>query len=231
MHPQELVHSRFLTRLLATPGGPAFLVAALAGAVDDQRAVLTRLGRLSQEPELQALVRDHQADAARHAQLLAAEHARLGGGAWPGPGVGLVARLDPRRDDVDGLLLLLQVIGERLAAHLQVLAVLAWAGQPRLARLCRGLAHDLGIHVNDYRGRLSRRGDDVALAERRGELREAASQAFAADQCALIGQAISLGLLALDDREQSVWSRTAGDERPWSQGPYWVSTPLPDRRR
>lgn len=191
---QQKLAPFFLSRLLANPRGRAFLLAQASDAeASDEGRIFEELLRRVDDPELQKLVRIHQADEERHAELFAEAAKRVGVTPPPLPAhLKLLNRLDTAMGGffaafeagergVMDVYLLLQVIEERAITQFRLIEPIMRKVDPAAADLLLQIARDEDRHLKYCRA-ISRRyaPDEATLARTLAELRDIEARAFGA---------------------------------------------------
>jgi len=190
-----MLRNLFLSRLVATARGRAFLFQFMADAEESDAGAFDELVAQADAPEVQKMVRLHQEDEARHGRLLRECLARTG--ADPGP-LPVELRYIDRLDRMSGgdfrhgylaagdavgimrVYALLQIVEERGVAQFAHIARALRPVDAQSARILEGIIADEERHVK-YARAISRRyaPDETTLARTLAELRALEDRAFA----------------------------------------------------
>jgi rubrerythrin len=216
----ELLARRFLDNLLSTPRGRAWVLWQASEAEnDDEGRFFTLLLSRVDDPELHRMIRLHQEDETRHAQLYAGCAERTGA---PRPTIPaelkLVERIDralggffenfeANRRSVMEAYLLLQVLEERAVTQFGALEpAFRRQGDTRTADVIRQVAADEERHLKYCRAISLRYAPDAAAhaAELR-RFREIESRAFAEHSRASMRHALDGGLVRGSRAERWLW--------------------------
>jgi hypothetical protein len=217
--PSQRLRAAFLSRVMRSPDGRAFLLGLLAQAeAADELGVFETLLLRVDDPELAKLVRIHRDDEMRHAELLHKCIAR--GGIEPvpvPPELNVVDRIDRHtgrtaRAFVDGRLgvmeayLVLQVVEERGVRQFPLFAAALRPYDPESADTIDRITADERRHVR-YAQAISRRyAPDAATRERLlARYRAAEARAFAEHGAALLRFVTARGLFAAGPFERLCW--------------------------
>lgn len=225
----DLLSRRFQSRVVASPRGRAFVLsqAAAAEASDEGRIFDELLARID-DPELRRLVKVHQADEERHAELFAAAAARSGATPPPIPAeLQLLERIDRELGGFfDGFLasdrsvmeayLLLQVIEERATHQFQLLEPALRAVDPESADVVAGIARDEERHLKYCRA-ISRRyaPDEATRRATLARFREVEARAFGDHSRANLAFCLEHELVDMAPAEVWIWRQLlrAGQRR------------------
>ncbi len=217
------VDAFFLSRVVASPRGRAFLLDFMADAEDsDERKVFDTLLARVDDPELHELVRIHRDDELRHAALLRACVARQGVTPDPTPDeLHILDRIDrdlggfvdaflADRQGVMEAYVLLQVVEERAVLQFPLI-VRALAGvDPESAAVLARIVRDEERHVK-YAIAISRRyaPDPETLAGTLARVRAVEASAFEAHNRALMRHVARHELLAVPRPARLIWRALA----------------------
>lgn len=188
---RQLVSRRFLSQLLASPAGRAYVLtqAAIAEGTDEG-AIFAHLSQRVGDPELQRMVRKHAEDEERHALLFFGCADRQGP---PRPEIppnlrilerlngslGIFDRRVETDQDVMDAYLVLQVIEERAIEQFESIEPVLRRYDPRSADVLNGIRADEGRHLRYCRAITKRYAptERVRIGRLR-ELREVEAAAF-----------------------------------------------------
>jgi rubrerythrin len=232
-HIKPLVFDRLFQRIVSTPRGRAYILAQLADAESsDEGRIFDELLSRVDDPQLQKLIRIHQADEARHAELFerCVERTGVHRPVIP-PEVRLLDRLDralggffdaflagPRDDrSVMQTYVLLQVIEERAVTQFALLAPMFRKFDPESAQVLAEVARDEERHLKYCRA-ISRQyassERELAVAVRR--MRDVEARVFAENGLANMQHFLDSGMLQTAPIERFVWraALALGRSRP-----------------
>ncbi|MEW5854105.1 MAG: ferritin-like domain-containing protein [Myxococcota bacterium] len=219
---QHLTHL-YLKRLLASAEGRAFILNQCAQAeASDEGQVFDSLARNVDDPELRKLVRIHQQDEQRHAELFNACLARHGGKPSTVPEeLRLIERIAKKLNNlfarpIEGPqsvmehYLLLQVIEERALTQFAVFEQAFRAIDPETAEVFAEVARDEERHLK-YCHAIARRyapSREVHEATLR-RMRELELDAFTENSRAVMLHTLDLGLAKVGWLEKKMWRALA----------------------
>ncbi len=222
-----------LQQLVASPAGRAHLLNQCADAeASDEGAIFDHLLEGLDDPELRRLVRRHQEDELRHADMFRACMARTGVTPPPVPEhLKLLVRLDRAlggrmatpvrtRTDVMQMYLVLQVIEERATTQFPMHIEAYRAVDPETARVVASIADDETRHLR-YCHAIARRfaPDPQTHASELSRLRAVEARAFAANSSANMAYIRDQGLVGSGPLAKLFWrgvqaiSSTRGEMR------------------
>ena len=216
---EQTLSRHYLDRLLASPEGRAFVLwqASLAESTDEGRFFELLLERVD-DPELHKMIRRHQADETRHAQLFA-ECAERTGAPRPTipPELMMLERLDgalggffdsfeQSRTGVMEAYLLLQVVEERAVTQFNELEPAFRRIDAQTAEVIRSIAADEDRHLKYCRA-ISRRyaPDPETHARTLRRFRAVESQVFGEHSRAIMNYALDTGLVRGPRPEMWLW--------------------------
>jgi rubrerythrin len=215
--PLRALNVLFLKQLLRSPRGRAYFFAQLAeveGA--DEVRIFEQLERLTQDPELQRMIRRHAADERRHAELL---EERVRSTRAPRPRVprelnvltridALVGRLSQppaNREEAALVYALLQVIEERVAEQYALYVEALRDVDPESAEILETIRRDEELHLRYCRAITQRLGaPPQVLDEELKRYRAAEAYVFLITNHDVLRHILREGLL-----EQPWWVRAA----------------------
>ncbi len=219
MSLQETLTLAYFERLVSSPEGRAHVLATCADAeASDEGALFDRLLTWVEDDDLAKLVKRHQEDELRHAELFMACLARTG---VPAPKVPehlkLLKRIDDllggvmdqpmkSREDVMRAYLLLQVIEERASTQFGLHVRAYRKVDPKTAEIVEQIAKDEARHLKYCRA-ISRRyaPDEATLVRELARLREIEGRAFAANSRANMDYVREKGLVKFGPIEGLFW--------------------------
>ncbi len=238
MSIQESLTLAYFERLVSSPEGRAHVLATCADAeASDEGALFDRLLTWVDDPELAKLVKVHQQDELRHAEMFLACLARTG---VPAPTVPehlkLLKRIDDllggmmekpmtSREDVMRAYLLLQVIEERASTQFGLHVRAYRKVDPKTAEVVERIAKDEARHLKYCRA-ISRRyaPDEDTLRRELGRLREVEGRAFAANSRANMDYVRERGFVKFGPLEGLFWRgvrEITGRVQSSVPTPYW----------
>jgi rubrerythrin len=220
-----MLDSLFLSRLVASPRGRAFLLSFMANAEESDEGAFDALVARAEEPEVQKMVCIHREDEARHGRLLHQCVARVGAAPEPLPAeLRYIDRLDRMTAGGfragflaagDGLGLMrvyamLQIVEERGVAQFPRIAAALRPFEPESARVIEEITVDEERHVKYARAIARRYAPDAAtLARTMAELRALEERAFADHGRAFFAHAVARGLVGVHALERLAWKTVA----------------------
>ena len=216
---QEKLTLAYFERLVSSPEGRAHVLATCADAeASDEGALFERLLTFVDDPELTKLVKRHQEDEIRHAEMFLGCLARTG---VPAPKVPdhlkLLKRIDDllggamdkpitTREDVMRAYLLLQVIEERASTQFGLHVQAYRKIDPETADVVAQIAKDEARHLKYCRA-ISRRyaPDEATLTRELTHFRELEGRAFAANSRANMDYVREHGFVKFGPLEGLFW--------------------------
>jgi hypothetical protein len=187
--------TRFLSDLLASPLGRAYVMSQAAAAESsDETVIFDRLLPLVNDPQLQKAIATHKADEERHAELFLQCAARQGVGTLEIPThlqllplikqeVGNFDAEINTDEDVMNAYLVLQVIEERAVEQFTMISGVLKKHDPTSALVIEGIMRDEERHLR-YCAAISKRyaPSDALLQQRLDQYRNAEGRAFQKQQ-------------------------------------------------
>jgi rubrerythrin len=219
----SFVRSHYLSRLVATPRGRAFLFAFMADAEEsDEQGVFDALLARVDDPKLHKLVEKHVADEARHAELLRACALRQG---VPLESVPRELRIVTRIDKLLGgageqfkggrlgvmhAYALLQVIEERAVREFPAIVEALSTVDPESSRVVAEITRDEARHVR-YAIAISTQyaPDEATLARTLRRMRAAEQRAFFEHRRESMRVSLDRGHLDVGSVERFMWRALA----------------------
>jgi len=219
--------ARFLSRLLATPRGRAFMLSFMAEAEEsDEKGVFDALLERVSDPSLHRLVRRHVDDEAKHARMLRERVAAIvekAGIAEPRvprelsivPRIdamlgGVAERFVARESGIMEAYVLLQVVEERAVVQFPKIAAAFAVVDPESAAVVRAITADEKRHVLYARAINERYAPDgKTLSRTLAEYRAVEQRAFDENGAAFLRHALDVGLLDLRLPERILWRAMA----------------------
>jgi rubrerythrin len=232
----------FFERLVSTPEGRAHVLATCADAEStDEGRVFEHLLDQVDDPELKRLVKRHQEDELRHAELFRNCLARTGVKPPVVPDhLKLLGRVDAltgnvmhepitSRAGVMRAYLVLQVLEERATTQFPIHIRAYDRVDPESARVVRGILADEERHLKYCRA-ISRRyaPDEATLRDELARLRHAEARAFADNSRANMDYVRDRGLVTFGALEGVFWGALqaiTGTVRREVRTPYWSELP------
>jgi rubrerythrin len=216
-----MLRNLFLSRLVATPEGRAFLFAFMADAEESDEGAFDELAAQADLPEVQKMVRMHQEDEARHGRLLRACLARTGVAPGPLPTeLRYIERLDRMsggdfrhgylasgdRAGIMRVYAMLEIVEERGVAQFPHIARALKPVDPESARVIEEITADEERHVK-YARAISRRyaPDEATRARTLAELRALEERAFAEHGADFLRWCAAHDLLGTSALERAAW--------------------------
>ena len=238
----QALFSRFTNRLVAAAGGRAHILNQAAYAEDaDEGDVFEALLERVDDPELHKMVRIHQTDEKRHAELFREALRRNGFEPYPVPReLSLLERLDAalggffesfteREHPVMDAYILLQVIEERAVTQFSQLRTAFAKYDPQTAELLDEISRDEARHLK-YCVAISRRyaPDEETRLQTLAEFRRHEAQVFAELSRANMRHVLEAELPDMSRLELRIWrgilSLLSRANRPVPT-PYWDAEP------
>jgi rubrerythrin len=217
MDLNERLTLRYLTYLLETPAGRAHVLNQCAEAeATDEGEMFDRILAQVDDPELERLVRRHQADELMHAEMFRKCVARTGVTPPPVPeNLKLLTRIDqavggPRpvetREDVMHAYLVLQVIEERATTQFAVFERAFRGVDPETADTFASIAKDEARHLKYCQAISKRYAPSEAVREKTlHHLRRVEGIAFAANSRANMEYSFARGYVTMSPIEKAFW--------------------------
>jgi demethoxyubiquinone hydroxylase (CLK1/Coq7/Cat5 family) len=241
MRLQETLTLAYFERLVSSPAGRAHVLATCADAESsDEGALFDRLLTWVEDDELAKLVKRHQEDELRHADLFRACLARTG---VPAPVVPehlkLLKRIDDllggmmekpmtSRTDVMRAYLLLQVIEERASTQFGLHVRAYRKVDPQTADIVEQIAKDEARHLKYCRAISQRYAPDEATLRRElTRFREVEGRAFAANSRANMDYVRERGLVNFGPLEGLFWRgvrAVTGRVQTSVPTPFWTES-------
>lgn len=215
--------TRFLTRLVGSPRGRAFMLSFMADAEEaDEAGVFDALLERVDDPQLNKLVKKHTEDEARHAELLRGRVRAIGIGAPVVPReLSIVQRIDgmlggmgemfvAKERSIMDAYVLLEVVEERAVREFPKIAAALEPVDPESAATVRSICEDEKRHVL-YARAINRRyaPDADTLVRTLAKVRAVEQRAFDDNGAAFLKHALAENLLELPFAERLLWKTMA----------------------
>ncbi len=244
-HIDTQLTDKFMDRLLSTKAGRAHVLNQAAEAEDsDEGVFFTELLSKVDDPQLQKMIRRHEADEKRHAAMFREAVERQG--VTPGPvpeSLRMIDNIDralggffeePIVDDegVMNAYLLLQVIEERAATQFAMFEPVMRKYDPESADVLASIAKDEERHLKYCRA-ISRRyaPDEKTRVAQLQKYREVEARVFAQNSATNLNYALDHGLVKSGRLERMGWRllakvTVAGDRL--DKTPFWNEAARPE---
>jgi len=241
MSIQETLTLAYFERLVSSPEGRAHVLATCADAeASDEGALFDRLLTWVDDEDLAKLVRRHQEDELRHADMFLACLARTGVAAPTVPEhLKLLKRIDgllggmmdepmKTREDVMRVYLLLQVIEERASTQFGLHVRAYRKVDPKTADVVEQIAKDEARHLKYCRA-ISRRyaPNEETLLRELARFREIEGRAFAANSRANMDYVREQGFVKFGPLEDLFWRgvrAVTGRVQTSVPTPFWTES-------
>jgi rubrerythrin len=229
----------FLTELLATPAGRAHVLNTSGDAENsDEARIFDLLLERVDDPALAKMIRIHQADEVRHAEMFFECVRRQGIEPYPVPAeLKLITRLGEAVGEVDvsdraGVMrayVLLQVIEERAVTQFGIIEPVLRKVDPASAEVVRRIAKDEERHLK-YCHAIARRyaPGETTLSETLAHYRAVEARAFAENSRAHMLHTLERGLIGRTALGRLFWRGIAAlgaRHQPDQRTPFWGLPP------
>jgi rubrerythrin len=240
---KDLIQTRYIDRLLASPKGRTYVLRQASAAEDtDEGRFFDELEKRVDDDELRRMIQRHKSDEARHARMFADAADRVGGAISPLPEElmllprldralgGFFDRMSDERLSVMEAYLLLQVIEERATAQFEILEPIMRRHDPAAADILREITADEERHLKYCRAIARRYAPDDATLERTlHRYRDIEAKVFVEHGRANMAHALDHGYLAIGKLGTMFWR---GVQRLLAQTPaqpdhtrFWTAAP------